>query len=154
LPDRYDDGFLVLELVNATTGAVETSSSGANAQKNSQYKTVSEYYEQAPSDLRALCDALEAFLLALGDDVTKKTLKLYFAFRRIKNFACVEIHPQSRKLVVYVKVDPDDVALESGFTRDVRSVGHFGTGDLEITVASMADLERAQPLLLKSYEAS
>jgi predicted transport protein len=79
---------------------------------------------------------------------------LYFAFRRIKNFACVEVHPQAKKLLVFVKVDPSTTDLVPGFTRDVRKIGHFGTGDLEITIASPDDLERAKPLILASYEAS
>jgi predicted transport protein len=73
---------------------------------------------------------------------------------RIKNFACVEIHPQSNRLLVYLKVDPDSVSLEDGFTRDVRWVGHFGTGDLELRVASALDVERAAHLLKRSYDAS
>ena len=44
--------------------------------------------------------------------------------------------------------------LEAGFTRDVRKIGHFGTGDLEITMTSHDDLERAKPLVVSSYEAS
>src|SRR5205814_1758488 len=109
---------------------------------------------QASEELRSLYRSLEAYLLALGDDVSQKTLKFYFAFRRIKNFACVEVHPQSKTLLMFVKVDPDTVVLEPGFTRDVRQVGHWGTGDLEITIAREADLEKAKPLLLTSYEAS
>lgn len=46
------------------------------------------------------------------------------------------------------------VELEEGFTRDVREIGHFGTGDLEIRIRNDADLERALPLVLRSYEAS
>lgn len=76
------------------------------------------------------------------------------AFRRIKSFACVEVHPQSKKLLVYLKVDPDSIDLEPGFTRDVRSIGHFRTGDLEVTITSMDDLQRAHPLLPASYETS
>jgi predicted transport protein len=71
---------------------------------------------------------------ALGDDVTKTTRQLYYAFRRIKNFACVEIHPQSRKLLVYLKTDPSSITLEPGFTRDVTKIGHFGTGNLEVVI--------------------
>jgi predicted transport protein len=112
------------------------------------------FYALAPYELRDLCDSLEAYLLALGDDVTKKTLKLYFAFRRIKNLACVEVHPQTKQLLVYVKVDPDKVTFESGFSRDVRGVGHFGTGDLELRLSSLDDLERAKLLLMASCEAS
>ena len=99
-------------------------------------------------------EALKAFLFALGDDVQMKPQKDYIAFKRIKNFACVEIQPQSDKLLVFVKIDPDSITLEPEFTRDVRKVGHFGTGDLEIFVRSVDDLERAKPLIVKSYEAS
>ena len=72
----------------------------------------------------------------------------------IKNFACVEFRPSTSKILVFVKVDPASVELEEGFTRDVSKVGHFGTGDLEITLSSASDLERAKPLIERSYEAS
>ena len=83
-----------------------------------------------------------------------KILKNYIAFRRMKNFACVEIHSQSNVIRAYVKVDPETIPLEPGFTRDVRNIGHFGTGDLEITIDSEDDLERAKSLLIMSYEAN
>jgi predicted transport protein len=73
---------------------------------------------------------------------------------RIKNFAYVEVHAQTKKLLVYVKVDPTTRDLVPGFTRDVRKVGLFGTGDLEMTIGSLDDLERAEELLRASYEVS
>jgi len=117
-------------------------------------KTVVDYLDQASPALKTLFAGLEAFIEALGDDVTKKALKLYFAWRRIKNFACVEVHPQSHALLIYLKVDPDSLTLEPGFSRDVRAIGHFGTGDLELRVKSQADLARALPLVQISYETS
>jgi predicted transport protein len=152
----YDGAFLTLDLV-ASTSATATAA-GADDQpkppRRSSEKTVTQLHEQAPEDLRNLYGALEDYLLSLGDDVTKTTRQLYYAFRRIKNFACVEIHPQSRKLLVYLKVDPDSITLEAGFTRDVTKIGHFGTGNLEVVMGSRADFERAQPLILASYQAS
>jgi len=53
-----------------------------------------------------------------------------------------------------VKVDPATIVLEPGFTRDVSNIGHFGTGDLEITLSTPDDLERAKPLLKRSYDES
>lgn len=73
---------------------------------------------------------------------------------RIKNFACVEFRPSTAKILIYVKVDASTVALESGFTRDVSRVGHFGTGGLEITLTEPEDLERAELLIQQSYDAS
>lgn len=131
---KYGDELLLFELVNATT---VLSPEGDKSNKGKS-KTVTEYYEQAGGVLRDLYEELKAYLSNLGDDVQIKTLKNYFAFKRIKNFACVEIHPQSNKLLVYIKVNPDSVDLKAnkGFARDVRKIGHFGTGDLEITINS------------------
>ncbi|MGA9397467.1 MAG: DUF5655 domain-containing protein, partial [Anaerolineaceae bacterium] len=86
--------------------------------------------------------------------VQLKTLKQYFAFKRIKNFATAEVHPQTGKIVIYINLNPDEIKLENNFTRDVRKIGHWGTGDLEITIGSDDDLERAKLLIVRSYEES
>ena len=153
---RYGDELLLLELVNATTvvGDDGTVKPPPGPKKPVHYATVTELLAKAKPDMQDRFEALKAFLTALGDDVQMKTLKFYFAFKRIKNFACVEVHPHSGTLLIFAKVDPARVELKRGFTRDVREIGHFGTGDLEITVKSDADLEKAKDLLLKSYEAS
>jgi predicted transport protein len=65
--------------------------------------------------------------MALGDDVQETKLRFYITFKRFKNFACVEFRPTAAKILVFVKVDPSEVSLEQGFTRDVSEVGHFGT---------------------------
>jgi predicted transport protein len=153
---RYGDELLLLELVNATTGSVGGGivTPPPGPKKPVHNATVTELLAKAKPDLQDRFETLRAFLTALGDDVQMKTLKFYFAFKRIKNFACVEVHPSTGKLLIFVKVDPEKVRPEKGFTRDVREIGHFGTGDLEITVKSDADLENAKTLLLKSYESS
>lgn len=92
---------------------------------------------------------IRAFLHALGDDVQEKRLSLYIAFKRLKNFVCIETRKD--KLMLYLKVDPSTVALENGFSRDVRNIGHWGTGDLELSIRSREDFEKAKPLLIRSY---
>ncbi|MDD3816182.1 MAG: DUF5655 domain-containing protein [Desulfocapsaceae bacterium] len=111
---RYGDDLLLLELVNATTAVVAYSDSEkpVKAGKN-QYKTVTEYLAQAKQEQKDLYEEVKAYLLALGDDVQFKILKFYFAFKRIKNFACVEVHTGTGKLLVYVKVDPGAIDLEN-----------------------------------------
>src|SRR5262245_16204949 len=99
-------------------------------------------------------EALRAYLTALGDDVQETVLRFYIAFKRIRNFACVEFRPMAEKILVYVKVDPSSLVLEPGFTRDVSDIGHYGTGDLEITLSKSEDLERAKPLIQRSYDDS
>ena len=46
----------------------------------------------------------------------------------------------------------DAVTLEDGFSRDVRGVGHHGTGDLELTIRDLDDVDKAKPLIQKSFE--
>jgi predicted transport protein len=118
--------------------------------KKGSDKSVAQWLEEIEPDMLNLFESLRAFLLALGDDVTEKQLKLYMTYRRIKNFACVVI--QKKTLLVYLKINPDTVLLEIGFSRDVRKIGHWGTGDLEITLRNHDDLNKAEALLMRSYE--
>jgi predicted transport protein len=150
---NFGDDLVLLDLVNATARMATDGGSLGTKPSGTTYKTVTPYLAQAPASLVDLYQALDAFLVALGD-VQVNVTKLYIAYRRIKNFACVEVQPQSKKLLVFVKVDPTSVALEAGFARDVRNIGHFGTGDLELTLTSSDSLERAKPLIVKSYQAS
>ena len=154
---RYGPDLLLLELVNAKTASIVDKPASPTLKPpaaKSADKTASELLAQAENKLADRFGMLRAMLLALGDDVQENTLKNYFAFKRIKNFACVEVHPGTGQLLVYVKVNPELIKLEAGFTRDVRKIGHFGTGDLEIRISSNDGLKRAEPLIVKSYEAS
>ena len=150
---RYRDfggELLALELLTAvTTTHVPGGSSRPTAEP-----TVLDYLTKAPEPLKNLYSDLDAQLLALGDDIQKTARKNYFAYKRLKNFACVEVHPQSRALLVYRKVDPDTIELQPGFSRDVRGIGHFGTGGLELRLKDSGDLARAEQLLFASYEVS
>ncbi len=147
----------MLDLVTATTGKGSSGGNGsgdAGGTSPGKYKTISAVKEELDPGMLDRFEALRAYLMALGDDVQETTLRFYIAFKRIKNFACVEFRPSTSKILMFVKVDPASVDLEEGFTRDVSKVGHFGTGDLEITLSSASDLERAMPLIERSYEAS
>ena len=105
------------------------------------------------ADLKTLQDvweSLRAFLLALGDDVADEGAG---AIRRVPAAEELRLCQAAQKdLQVWTKLDPSSVPLEAGFTRDVSQIGHAGTGDLEIRIQTAADLERAQPLLLRSYQ--
>lgn len=103
--------------------------------------------------LAELRTALDDALLSLGDDVRQVERKQYRAYRRLRNFACVGT-TRRHEVVLYLKADPDDVDLVPGFTRDVREIGHHGTGSLEVRLRSEADLERAGDLFTMSYNAA
>ncbi|HRD87325.1 MAG TPA: DUF5655 domain-containing protein [Accumulibacter sp.] len=156
---RFGDELLMLDLVAVTAvkaAPVDTKPSGTAEPggASGRYKTIGTVIEDLDPGMRDRYEALRAYLLALGDDVQETTLRFYIAFKRIKNFACVEFRPTTGRINVFVKVDPASITLEPGFTRDVSNVGHFGTGDLEITLSKAEDLEKALPLIKRSYEDS
>jgi len=150
---RHYGELLLFELVNSTgKEVIAIPDSEVPPVKKSWDKTVTEQLEQADQEIKDLYQSIQDYLLALGDDVQVNTLKLYVAFKRIKNFACVQV--QQKVVTVYLKLDPASVKLEKGFTRDMSKTGHWGTGDLEVVVRSDDDFVKAQPLFAKAYEMS
>lgn len=150
----FADDLLLLELVNAVSVADVTAAKPAteafSPRATSKDKSFDEQYAGAVPETRSVYDALAVHVLALGDDVTERRLKLYTAFRRLKNFVSVVMYPN--KMLVFLKIDPDTVSLEEQFSRDVRQIGHWGTGELELTLRTPSDLEKAKALLNRSYQ--
>ncbi|MFE9826691.1 hypothetical protein ACFYSH_31970 [Streptomyces sp. NPDC005791] len=104
-----------------------------------------------PACLRALYAELDDALTAWGE-VEVAVLRHYIAYRRLVNVASVIFRPKHEAILAYLRLDPDTVALEEGFTRDMRGIGHLGAGDLEVRLASAADLEKAAPLIRRAFE--
>lgn len=143
---QYEGGILLLELVNV----VESTESDAPSGR--EYKGVKHYHEQASEDLTRLFEELEDFIFSLGDDIQKKELKYYYAYKRIQNFVCLEFKPNDDRLLLHLSLDPKKMDDIPDIARDVSDVGHYGTGDLELHIRSEEDLEVAKPLIEKSYE--
>ncbi|WP_338491800.1 DUF5655 domain-containing protein [Streptomyces sp. SJL17-4] len=103
--------------------------------------------------IAALAAAADEVLLGLGDGITKVQRKTYCAYQRLRNFATI-CPPQRTKVLVYLSLDPAEVDLVPDFTRNVKGLGHHGTGDLEVRLRTERDLERAQELFRASYAAA
>ncbi|WP_447751967.1 DUF5655 domain-containing protein [Pseudomonas nicosulfuronedens] len=148
----FGEDLLLLELVNAVSAPTPTAepTAAVDVVKVSKDKTPQEQLQTALPEIVALFEQVTSYLHSLGDDVQEKPLRLYVAFRRLKNFASVVV--QNKRLLVFLKLDPDSITLEEDFTRDVRTIGHWGTGDLELSLRTAADLERARHLIERSYQ--
>jgi predicted transport protein len=147
---RFGQDLLLLELVNAVTQPGGDKQPTGKATKPGGDKPVAKAIKDLNPPLRAVFDSLEGYVMSLGDDVQRKDLKLYIAFKRLRNFATVDVG--KGKLLVFLHLSPSTVEIQNGFTRDVSRIGHWGTGDVEVTLRSMADLDRAKPLLVRAYE--
>ncbi len=148
---KYKD-LILFELVNTISAEVTYKKNKPSTKQ--KYSTVRELLNKSSSEIKDLFESIKSYLLALGDEVQLKELLYYFAFKRIKNFASLEVHPQTSTIVIYVKLSPWEFKEEKGFIRDVSNVGHLGTGNVEIKIKNMDDFEKSKPLILKSYEYS
>lgn len=160
----FGEDLLLLELVNGASAASTQSVSKVDesvtekpvktpAASTLAMKTHADQIASASPELLALFEQTRSFILAQGDDIIEKPLKLYVAFRRLKNFVCMSlISKQDPHVFLTLKLDPTTVELEKGFTRDVTNIGHWGTGDLEVVLRKSADFERAKSLIERSYQ--
>jgi len=154
----FGDDLLLLELVNAQTVSDATGTKPIDSpidelpvspRSAGKDKSQAEQLALASPEIQALYEQIASLLLSMGDDVQQKSLKLYTAFRRLKNFACVIALPN--RLLVTLRLDPGSVTFEEGFSRDISQIGHWGTGDVEVCLKTSADLQKAQALLERSY---
>jgi len=147
---RYDNGMLLLEHLNTPIVKPIIENVGdENGTKNSTQKTHLEKLTAISESMKKLYHSICDFIESLGDDIVSNQLKLYLAYKKVQNMVCIEIY--NKQIILFLKLNPETVELENGFTRDMRSIGHYGTGDLQITIKNAADFEKAKPLLERVY---
>lgn len=140
----------MLELINSNVAKPLKEIADVSPTKQGTDKTFAEQLQITSSQLRELYNSIKDYIMSLGDDIVENQLKLYVAFKKIKNIVCAEVY--QKQILLHLRLNPDNVELEEGFTRDMRGVGHFGTGDLQISIKSIDDFEKAKALIDKAYE--
>ena len=146
---QYDSGLLLFELLNTNTVAPIDVETLERSYRQGGGKTFSDQYQVAPQKFKDLYDELYDYAMSLGDDVSQSTLKLYSAFKKIKNFCTMEVC--QTKLLLNFRLNPDDFTLTESL-RDIRNIGHWGCGDLQLIMKDGAEINLAKELILKAYQ--
>lgn len=147
---KFGDDLLMLELINSNVVKQAKEITTASQAKQGTDKTFTEQLQLTTSELRQLFDAIRDYIMSLGDDIVENQLKLYVAFKKLKNIVCVEVY--QKQILLHLKLDPETIQLEEGFTRNVKNIGHFGTGDLQVIIKTAEDFEKAKPFINQAYE--
>ncbi|MDL2236000.1 DUF5655 domain-containing protein [Christensenellaceae bacterium OttesenSCG-928-L17] len=148
---KFGNDLILFEQVN-TPDVKPVIDSGTDAlQIKKADKTFVEQLDGTSEEIREIYYAIRDYILSLGDDVAENQLKLYCAYKKIRNIVCVEIRQKS--ILLYLRLNPDDFLEEQqrGMLRDVRKVGHWGTGDSEITIKAAKDFEDIKYLIDQCY---
>jgi predicted transport protein/predicted type IV restriction endonuclease len=150
-PDVQGDETAQLILKAAAQKRKAANGSGKSGHSPQAVPQPEYHLSKAQGELRGIADELFAYVAGLGSDVTVKPMKSCIAFRTTRNFCCLDIY--GKHLFLALDIDP---ALGDGceFARDVRGVGHQGTGDLQLRVQGPEQLEAAKQLALLAYQTS
>ncbi len=149
---KFGDNLIAFEHLNApqvqpiTYEEPQTKPSSKSGWKDKDFK---QYFAESGEKNQNIFYSIRDYVLSLGDDIAENQLKLYVAFKKAKNFVCVEVYQS--QILCHLKLNPDTVDLVPGFIEDVRTKGHWGTGDLRLIIKSMEDFEKAQHLIARAY---
>jgi predicted transport protein len=142
----FENDFLMVQLASAVTEKPKSShTSGDKYTKDRiEYKL-----KTANKDIVSYTEELDEYILDLGDDIQKKELKNYWAYKTIKNLVCIVINKD--KLGVYLSVDYKDIDEPRSHVEDVKDKGHWGTGNTVVFVSNDEELEYSKELIKKVY---
>jgi uncharacterized protein with ParB-like and HNH nuclease domain/predicted transport protein len=84
--------------------------------------------------MQSLFESLRKELLALDPCVSEDFLKLYITYKAESYF--VNVVPQSKRLVLNLNMPYGELRDPDGRARDVTNIGHWGRGDVEVTLSS------------------
>jgi hypothetical protein len=107
-----------------------------------------------PKEAIELYRAVDRICLSMQPGpIARRYLAKYIAYARAKRSFC-SMHINQGGLRVWPKLKYARLVNPPSFARDVSSVGHWGNGDLELGISSLAQLSDAEPLIRKSFEGS
>lgn len=159
----YEGGTFYLEevfrrttvMANATAIAqgknpimVEAGRKAALSRLNNTY-TMEDHTKGLDKNVLKLFNDLRDFIIGIDESIEETPKKFYIAYKISQNFVCVEL--KKTKLVMYLKIDSLGKTIPKN-GRDVAEIGHYGTGNLELTITTESELEESKEYIMKSYE--
>jgi uncharacterized protein with ParB-like and HNH nuclease domain/predicted transport protein len=100
--------------------------------------------------LRGVFDAFRRHVLALDPCVVEEFLKHYVAYKAETNF--VDVMAQTKRLRLTLNMTFPEISDPKGICKDVSGLGHWGNGDVEVSLASLQELPYVLGLVRQSLE--
>lgn len=147
--NKFEDNLLLFEHINTPMAKPVKERIITNKGKIKDCD-IEEKIKKASKNIQELYFSIRDYILSKGDDISENKLKHYVAFKKVKNIVCLQL--DKRGVGLYLKLNPDKEVLIEGFTRDVRNIGHWGTGDFEIIIKNIEDYEKSKVYLDKVYD--
>jgi len=130
--------------------AIEKLGLYAESEKRQANEYSLSHYEYLSGDMLKTFEELRKRILELDESVREEFKKLYIAYKTSTNF--VDIVPQKSRLRLSLNmpfaelIDPDNVC------KNVTDLGRWGNGDVEVGVASIADIDKVMNFVQQALD--
>lgn len=113
--------------------------------------TVDDHLKNKSESLIKLFMLLQESILGLADEdkIFEKAAKMYIAYSHGKNFC--EVRPQQKELLIWLDINHDELFDPYKLTRNVSKIGHYGTGEVEVRISELSDVDKVIELIKQSY---
>ncbi len=160
----YENGILNIEEVYKRTNTssrevedyneknpvmVEAGKKAAITRKNAVY-TIEEHFNNLDKSLVDLFNTVRDYITSLDSSIEELPKKNYIAYKTSQNFVCLQTY--KKKLTLYLKLNPDEVKPMPAQCRDVRNIGHYGTGEFELIIKDFTEFEETKYLINEAYK--
>lgn len=123
---------------------VEAGKKAAITRKTASY-TLEDHVDALNNDLKMLFNEVREYIINLDSSIEEAPKKHYIAYKTSQNFVCIQTY--KNKLTLFLKLNPDEVQPMPSQGRDVRNIGHFGTGDFELILKNSEDFHQTKYLI-------
>ena len=114
--------------------------------------TIEDHLTDKPNNILDLFEQFREQIFALGveESITEQANKNYISYKHGKNFC--ELWIQASKLKIWLDISINEIDDPYNLARDVSGLGHWGTGDTEVYLERLEDLEKISALISQSYK--
>jgi len=157
---RYGENLLHLDPLFlssplATKNAPELrSSNGESAERSEEIPiyTLDDHKARKSQNIIDIFEQIRDAILSLGEEgeIIEKANKMYIGYSHGKNFA--EIRIQSNGIKIWLDIPFFDLEDPLSLARDVKEIGHYGTGQVEINLTTLEKPEYVINLIKQSFQ--
>ena len=102
------------------------------------------------SPMRPLFEMFRKAVLALDSCVSEEVLKRYIAYKAESNF--VAVVSQKSRLKLSINLHFHELYDPRGLAKDVTNIGHWGNGDIEVSLGTLEELPYVMGLVRQAFE--
>lgn len=112
--------------------------------------SVDRLLEGKAGEVVGLFRSLASEILSLSSEIEEVPSKLYVSYKRGRNFC--ECVIQKKKLLLHLDIPHSELKDPQGIAQDYSNIGHYGTGETQVSVSPGDDLQYVVGLVRQAHD--